>query len=170
MKKAMILLAVTFLLCGLALAGGKGAVNKIAMVVHDEADNEQEVGAEVGSLNLNTTANGILIVVVNMDDAIPLENDPDTEDIDEGTYDCRVWVDAAAPVTILDCLKVNANGQGTANVKVDLTDIVADGATEIWVKVAVRPWFDSVYPPSVFPTPSYVNGPEWPTEITVPLK
>ncbi len=140
----------------LGLAAPKGAVNKVAVVVHDEADNEQEVGAEVGSLILNTTANNVLIVVVNLDDAIPLEDDPLTENVDEGIYDCRIWVDAAvAKVTIVDCLKVNANGQGTATVKVDLTDIVTDDATEISVKVALRPWFNN---PTEYPTPSYVQG------------
>ncbi len=69
MKKALVLLAITCLLCGSALAGGKGAV-KADMVVHtDSATLEIPAGTVVGSVILNTTANKTLIVVVNLDNA-----------------------------------------------------------------------------------------------------
>jgi hypothetical protein len=56
------------------------------------------------------------------------------------------------------------NGQGTANYKVDLSNLILEEDTEITVKVVVRPSF------SPNTTPCYVNGPVWPTEIVVPLK
>ncbi|MHC4582307.1 MAG: hypothetical protein ACYS14_12700 [Planctomycetota bacterium] len=154
MKKLMILLTVSCLVCGLALAGGKGAV-KADMVVHtDSGTVEMPAGTVVGSVNLNTTAEGCLIVVVNLDDAV------------EGIYDSLVHINGTKILdqVAVDCLKVNAKGQGTANYKVDLGDIVADDDTEIEVKVVVRPSF------SPNTTPCYVNGPAWGTEIVVPLK
>jgi len=169
MKKAMILLAVTCALCGLALAAGKGAV-KADMVVHtDSGTEEMPAGTVVGSVNLNTTADGCLIVVVNLDDAAQPEDD-ETTDPDEGVYDSLVHINGTKVLdqVAVDCLKVNAKGQATANYKVDLAalpdGLIPDGATEIMVKVVVRPSF------SPNTTPCYVNGPAWPTEIAVPLK
>lgn len=155
MKKLIILLTVSCLICGLALAGGKGAV-KADMVVHsDSGTDEMPAGTVVGSVNLNTTAEGCLIVVVNLDDAA------------EGVYDSLVHINGTKILDQVaeDCLKVNAKGQGTANYKVDLGALdIPEDATEIEVKVVVRPSF------SPNTTPCYVNGPAWPTEIVVPLK
>lgn len=136
-------------------AASKGAV-KADMVVHtDSGTVEMPAGTVVGSVNLNTNAAGSLIVVVNLDDAV------------EGVYDSLVHINGVKILdqVAVDCLKVNANGQGTANYKVDLGAVaIANDATEISVKVVVRPSF------SPNTTPCYVNGPEWPTEIAVPLK
>ena len=155
MKRLMILLTVSCLICGLALAGGKGAV-KADMVVHtDTGTPEMPAGTVVGSVNLNTTAKACLIVVVNLDDAV------------EGVYDSLVHINGVKILdqVAVDCLKVNAKGQGTANYKVDLGAVdIPDGATEISVKVVVRPSF------SPNATPCYVNGPAWPAQIAVPLK
>ena len=171
MKKVMILLAVSFLVCGLALAGGKGAVNKIDMVVHtDSGTPEMPAGTVIGSANLNTTADNFLIVVVNLDDAVVPEDNPATLDVDEGIYDSLVWINGVKidGQIAVDCLKINAKGQGTANYKVDLgalpAGLIPDGATEINVSVVVRPSF------SPNTTPCYVNGPAWQTDIPVPLK
>lgn len=173
MKKIMILLAATSLLCGLALAGGNGAVKTDMVVYTDSGTDEVPAGTVIGSVNLNTTAAGTLIVVVNLDDAIPLEDDPDTEAVEDTVYDCRIWIkkidNTYISVDAVDCLKVNANGEGTTNVKVDLAALpegtIAVDATEIKVNVVVRPYFT----PSLG-TPGYVNGPQWRTDIVVPLK
>ena len=167
MRKAMISLATVCLLCGLAFAGGKGAV-KADMVVHtDSGTAEMPAGTVVGSVNLNTTASGTLIVVVNLDDAVQLQDDPLTEEEEDVLYDCRIRVNGEA-VDAVDCLKINANGEGTANVKVDLGALsegtIAEDDTEIEVSVVVRPSFG----PNT--TPCYVNGPAWQTLIPVPLK
>jgi len=148
-----------------ALADSRGAV-KTDMVVHDQViknvSNEDvaglPAGTVVGSVILNTTAKGYLIVVVNLDDAV------------EGVYDSLVHINGTKILdqVAVDCLKVNKKGQGTANYKVDLgalpAGLVADGDAEIEAKVVVRPSFS----PNTLPC--YVNGPAWPTEITVPLK
>lgn len=136
-----------------AFAASKGAV-KSDMVVHtDSGTPEMPAGTVVGSVVLNTTANRTLIVVVHMDEAT------------EGLYDSLVHINGTKIINqvAVDCLKVNAKGKGTANYKVDLNAIegIED---EISVKVVVRPHF------SPNTTPCYVNGPAWPTEITVPLK
>ncbi len=165
MRKALILLAATCLLCSFAFAGGKGAVNKVDMVIHTDSAAYGEPGTVVGSVILNTTANGTLIVVVNLDNALVPEDD-ETTDPDEGIYDSLVWINGVkiASQVAVDCLKVNARGQGTANYKVDLADIVGPDDTEIAVSVVVRPSFG----PNT--TPCYVNGPAWRTDIVVPLK
>lgn len=143
-----------------ALAASKGAV-KADMVVHtDSGTADMPAGTVVGSVVLNTTGSGYLIVVVNLDDASMAGN----------VYDSLVHING---VKILDqvaedILRVNKRGQATANYKVDLRalpeDLIAADATEISVKVVVRPTFD----PNT--TPCYVNGPVWPTDIVVPLK
>ena len=167
MKRLLILLCVAGLLAAIPLshvvfAASKGAVKADMVVNTDTVIPDMPPGTVVGSVNLNTTANGCLIVVVNLDDAVVIE----------GIYGCRIWVNKTSArieyIDAVDCLKVNANGQGTANCKVDLGDVpgvtIPDNATEISVNVVVRPSFT----PKT--TPCYVNGPKWPTEIVVPLK
>lgn len=160
MKRLLIFVCVAGLLAAIPLshvvfAASKGTV-KADMVVHtDTVIPGMPAGTVVGSANLNTTANGCLIVVVNLDDA------------DEGVYDSLVHINGTKILdqVAVDCLKVNANGQGAANYKVDIGALdIPDDATDISVKVVVRPSFDPRE------TPCYVNGPEWPTEIIVPLK
>jgi hypothetical protein len=120
MKKALVFLAITCLLCGLAFAGGKGAV-KADMVIHTDSAAYGTPGTVVGSVNLNTTAEGTLIVVVNLDNAAQPVDD-ETTDPDEGIYDSLVWINGVKieGQVAVDCLKVNAKGQGTANYQVDL--------------------------------------------------
>lgn len=189
MRKALILLAITCVLCGLAFAGGKGAV-KADMVVHTDSATDTDngdgsaglpAGTVVGSVNLNTNAAGMLIVVVNLDDAVQLLDDPETEVVEDTLYDSRIWIngdddetnDDDVYVDVVDCLKVNAQGQGTANCKIDLGALpegtIAEDAAELKVSVVVRPYF---LPKGQTQTgkPCYVNGPAWKTNILVPLK
>lgn len=171
MKKVLLTIILAMLLVAAfatpALAA-EGAV-KADMVVHtDSGTDEMPAGTMVGSVILNTTASGWLIVVVNLDDAWMLEDDPDTADVDEGVYDSLVWINGqkVSDQVALDVLDVNHNGQATANYKVDLSMVDGIGAddTEIAVNVVVRPSFG----PNT--TPCYVNGPNWQTDIIVPLK
>ena len=106
MKKATIFLAIATLLCGLALAGGKGAV-QTDMVIHTDSAAYGDPGTVVGSANLNTTAAGVLIVVVNLDDGVQLVADDDPETDDDTLYDCRIRINGEV-VDVVDCLKVNA--------------------------------------------------------------
>ena len=161
MKRLIIVVCVAGLLAAIPLShvvfaapkgAPKGAV-KADMVVHtDSGTKKMPAGTVVGSVILNTTAKGCLIVVVHLDDAA------------KGVYDSLVHINGTKILNqvAVDCLKVNAKGKGTTNYKVDLGDL--GNATEISVKVVVRPSF------SPNTTPCYVNGPKWPTEIAVPLK
>ncbi len=160
MKKLLLIMSVVLILlmtvASPVSAKGMGAV-KVDMVVHtDSGTIEMPAGTVVGSVILNTTANGRLIVVVNLDDAV------------KGVYDSLVHINGVKILdqVAVDYLKVNAKGQGTANYKVDLStvDSIPDGATEISVSVVVRPSF------SPNTTPCYVNGPNWKTVILVPMK
>lgn len=155
MKRLIIVVCVAGLLAAIPLSHvvfaaskGKGAVKADMVVLNTK-------GMPAGTVVLNTTANGCLIVVVNLDDAV------------KGVYDSLVHINGVKILNqvAVDCLKVNARGQGTANYKVDLGAVsIPEEATEISVKVVVRPSF------SPNTTPCYVNGPNWPTEIDVPLK
>jgi len=156
MKKVLIAISLTLVLVIAlavpAFAGGKGAVST-DMVIHTDSSAYGQPGTVIGSAILNTTASGCLIVVVNLDDAEPIAD-----------YDLRIRVNDVI-CDVVDCLKVNAKGQGTANVKVDLLALdIADDATEIGVTIVVRQSFG----PNT--TPCYVNGPQWKTKIMVPLK
>jgi hypothetical protein len=160
MKRLIVVLCVVGFIVALPMsrvvfAASKGAV-KADMVVHtDTGTPEMPAGTVVGSVILNTTAKGCLIVVVNLDDGV------------KGVYDSLVHINGTKIIdqVAVDCLKVNAKGQGTANYKVDLAEVdIPEGATAILVKVVVRPSFG----PNT--TPCYVNGPKWPTEVAVPLK
>ena len=162
MKKALLALSLCAVLvvafAAPVLAAPKGAV-KADMVVHtDSGTAEMPAGTVVGSVILNTTGNGYLIVVVNLDEA----------SMDGNAYDSLVHINGTKITGQVaeDILVVNDQGQATANYKVDLSLVagIDPGDSSINVKVSVRPHF------SGHPVPCYVNGPSWPTEIVVPLK
>ncbi len=161
MKRILILILLCLVLVMVfstpVFAGSKGAV-KADMVVHSDSGTvEMPAGTVVGSIILNTTGDGHLIAVVNLDDATLIGV----------AYDSLVHINGAKVLdqTAVDCLRVNIQGQATANYKVDLITLnIPDEATAINVSVVVRPQFS----PNL--TPCYVNGPVWKTEIVVPLK
>jgi hypothetical protein len=102
----------------------------------------------LGSVTLNTTASGKLVVVINVDSI------PDLED-----YDVRVHINNSYKPIFEDVLSTNAKGQGNAQVKVDVSSF--SGET-ISVDVVLRPHFD----PNGWPC--YTTN--WPTDVVVPLK
>ena len=160
MKKLFLGLLMSSLLLGLIAspvsAASKGAV-KADMVLHTDSGAYGTVGEVVGSVILNTTGNGQLIVVVNLDDA-NLVGSP---------YDSLVWINGVKIIAqeAIDVLKVNDQGQATANYKVDLEAAGVDlDSGSIAVKVVVRPGFS----PNLYPC--YVQGPNFNTAIDVPLK
>lgn len=112
----------------------------------------------VGSVILNTTASGSLIVVIKID-AVPNLDD----------YDVRVHINRGSlnyinPI-FEDVLNTNAKGNGNAQVKVNLLDENGDplySGETIRVRVVLRPSFD----PNT--TPCYTTN--WPTDVIVPLK
>jgi len=132
----------------------RGAV-KADLTYYDPAAPDG-VDPVVGSVILNTTASGSLIVVINMDTI------PDLDD-----YDVRVHItDDDGPkvyFTFEDVLSTNRKGNGNAQVKVNLLDEDGDplftGQT-IGVDVVLRPSFPG--------TPCYTT--DWPTDVIVPLK
>ena len=130
----------------------KGAV-KADLRYYDPA---APVGVDpvVGSVILNTTASGSLIVVINIDTI------PDLED-----YDVRVHINGVYKPIFVDVLSTNAKGNGNAKVKVNLLDESGDprftGPT-IGVDVVLRPSF------SPNTTPCYTTN--WPIDVIVPLK
>jgi len=130
----------------------KGAV-KADLTVFQQDTGELPKGTVVGSVVLNTTANGDLIVVINMD-AVPGIED----------YDVRVWINypAYAPYTFEDVLNTNAKGNGNAQVKLSLEESVYN-ADNVKVSVVLRPYF-SPY----LGTPCYTTN--WPVDVIVPLK
>lgn len=163
MKKVIVfslVLAIMISLVGITVEAksdsAKGAV-KADLTYYDPAA-PPEVDPVVGSVILNTTASGSLIVVINIDAV------PNLED-----YDVRVHIiDKYGPkyfFTFKDVLSTNAKGNGNANVKVNLLDENGDprftGST-IGVDVVLRPSFD----PNG--TPCYTTN--WPTDVRVPLK
>jgi len=130
----------------------KGAV-KADLTYYDPAAPDG-VDPIVGSVILNTTASGSLIVVINLDTI------PDLED-----YDVRVHINGVYKPIFEDVLSTNAKGNGNAQVKVNLLDENGDprftGPT-IGVDVVLRPSFN----PNT--KPCYTTN--WPTDVIVPLK
>ena len=144
------------------------AVSLVAVPVYAKSDNAKGAvkadlaeyfgggssGDVVGSVILNTTASGMLIVVINMDTI------PNLED-----YDVRVHINGVYKPIFEDVLNTNANGNGNAQVKVNLLDENGDprftGPT-IGVDVVLRPSF------SPNTTPCYTTN--WPADVIVPLK
>lgn len=157
MKKIFIGLLMASLLLGLIAspvsAASKGAV-KTDLTVYQKGSGDIPVGTVVGSAVLNSTANGILNVLVNIDSV------PNMVD-----YDIRVWVDRAANpttyATFVDVLDTNAQGQGNASVKVDLSQFNITGAA-ISVIVVLRPSM------ALQTQPCYTT--DWPNGVLVPLK
>ena len=108
----------------------------------------------VGSVNLNTTADGTLIVVIKID-AVPNLDD----------YAARIHINNSYKPIFEDVLSTNTKGNGVGQIKVNLLD--ADGnpmftGDSISVDVVLRPSFN----PKT--TPSYTTN--WPTDVIVPLK
>ncbi len=134
----------------------KGAV-KADLTVYEQGDGDLTKDTVMGSVILNTTASGSLIVVIKID-AVPNLDD----------YDVRVHINRSSPNYINpifeDVLNTNAKGNGNAQVKVNLLDEnggpLYSGET-IRVRVVLRPSFPNT-------TPSYTTN--WPTDVIVPLK
>ena len=152
MKKLLIVsVAIAVIAClvaGPAFAApgnGIGAV-KADLTYYDPAAGPG-VDPVVGSVILNTTASGILIVNINID-TVCLED-----------YDVRVHINNSYKPIFEDVLSTNAKGQGNAQVKVDVSSFVGDSIT---VDVVLRPSF------SPNTTPCYTTN--WPTDVIVPLK
>ncbi len=159
MKKFMILAIVLVMAVSLVAVpvyaksdSAKGAV-KADLTYHDPA---APVGVDpvVGSVILNTTASGSLIVVVKV------RTIPDLED-----YDVKVHINGVYKPVFEDVLSTNAKGNGNTQVKVNLLDENGDprftGST-IAVDVVLRPSF------SPNTKPCYTTN--WPTDVIVPLK
>ena len=161
MKKLIVfslVLAIMISLVGITVEAksdnAKGAVKADLTVFYGTG---QPAGPVVGSVILNTTASGSLIVVINIDTI------PDLED-----YDVRVHINRGPDVhnpIFEDVLSTNAKGNGNAQVKVNLLDETGDpcftGPT-IGVDVVLR----SSFSPNT--TPCYTTN--WPTDVIVPLK
>ncbi len=163
MKKLIVfslVLAIMISLVGIPVEAksdsAKGAV-KADLRYYDPAAPDG-VDPVVGSVILNTTASGSLIIVINIDTI------PDLED-----YDVRVHIiDEYGPkyfFTFEDVLSTNAKGNGNAKVKVNLLDESGNprftGPT-IGVDVVLR----SSFSPNT--TPCYTTN--WPNDVIVPLK
>lgn len=111
-----------------APGNGNGAVKVDLWQIHGPTPD-----SVVGSVVMNTTASGELIVVVNID-TVPDQGADNVQPPLTG-YDVRVWINGV-PTTVSDVLSTNANGQGNATVKVALGDYGA--ATDITVNIVVR--------------------------------
>lgn len=130
MKKAISIVAIVamFTLVFPVLAGGNGAVK------YDLMQYGPPLADPVGSVVLNTTANGYLIAVVNIDEMPDLDN-----------WDVKIVV---RPSTCYgayneifdDVLDTNAKGQGNATVKMQLMDysVCNPAVDEIEVIVLIR--------------------------------
>ena len=111
MKKAMILLAVTCILCGLAFAGGNGAVKAPLVDREDTADPPTPVGFLVATVAATPKANVTISVK---------GGEPDTE------YD--VWIKVNGdnltwPGDPSTTLSTNKQGQGNAHVVITPEDV-----------------------------------------------
>lgn len=131
----------------------KGAV-KADLTVLQQGSGGLIVGTLVGSVNLNTTADGTLIVVIKID-AVPNLDD----------YAARIHINNSYKPIFEDVLSTNTKGNGVGQIKVNLLD--ANGnpmftGDSISVDVVLRPSFN----PGT--TPSYTTN--WPTDVIVPLK
>jgi len=130
----------------------KGAV-KADLTYYDPA---APVGVDpvVGSVILNTTASGSLIVVIKIDAVRNLDD-----------YGVRVHINGVYKPIFEDVLSTNAKSNGNAQVKVNLLDENGDprftGPT-LGVDVVLRPSFN----PNT--KPCYTTN--WPTDVIVPLK
>jgi hypothetical protein len=131
MKKgliAVILALVLIIVLAIPAFAGKGAVKVDLWQIHGPTDNQI-----VGSVVMNTTASGCLIVVVNIDTVPDQGADAVTPPLED--YDVRVFIEGS-PTTFDDVFSTNANGQGNATVKVPLGDY--GEADEIMVNIVIR--------------------------------
>lgn len=106
MKKAMILLALTCVLCGLALANGNGAQKVDLFTAPIAADSEV-----VGWVIFNVNAEGVVIAEVHLNDG------------EEGTYIVRLNRgdnDSYVANVDEDTVTVNKAGKGNAHLAGDL--------------------------------------------------
>ena len=112
-----------------------------------------ELGTEshiVGTVILNTTASGTLIVVIKVDDLPSLEN-----------YDVRVWVNPRDHYyTFEDVLSTNSQGKGTATLKVTLPDSLTGSTIGVWV----------VFRQSMAGQTMPCYSTNYPIQVIVPLK
>jgi len=116
----------------------------------------------VGSAFLNTTADGKLVVNLNMDTTPNLE---DYHVVVAVRYYPPPYTIPGDPPNVIgifsDVLDTNAKGQGNANVMVDLNPSPPPSNSSIWVAISVR---EDPPPP---PYPDYHN---MPPPVEVPLK
>ena len=104
----------------------------------------------VGSVVLNTTDEGILIVVIKVEDLPNLDN-----------YDVRVWVNPRDHYyTFEDVLSTNSKGKGTANLKVTLPDNLTGPTIGVWV----------VFRQSMAGQTMPCYSTNYPIQVIVPLK
>ena len=133
MKKLMILLTVSSLICGLAFAGGKGAI-KVDLCVSDSGTPVKPV---VGWVVFNVNANGVVIAEMHINDG------------EEGTYDVKLNADDDTPGGVenlaLVGVTINKAGKGNAHLSGDLGD-------NTQVRVNVLPVGASGQPNQIFTT------------------
>jgi hypothetical protein len=147
MKKGLIavslvlVLAMTFAVP--AFAGGKGAVNVALWNMRANPD------VIVGSVILNTTANGFLIVLINADEGANLED-----------WDVRITIEGVM-THFDDVLNTNAQGNGNVMLEVPLAESYP-GDT-----VTVNVWMSQDLPAAPSPAPLYETP--W-NQTEVPLK
>ena len=147
MKKGLIaaslvlILAMTF--AAPVFAGGNGAVKVDLWNMRADPD------ALVGSVILNTTANGFLIVLINVDEGANLAD-----------WDVRVMIEGVT-THFDDVLNTNAQGNGNVMLKVPLAESYP-GDT-----ITVNVWMSQDLPPAPLPDPLYETP--W-NQTEVPLK
>ncbi|MDY0356987.1 MAG: hypothetical protein RBR19_13985 [Sedimentisphaerales bacterium] len=136
MKKLMILIAVTSLLCGLAFANGNGA-QKVDLYV---SDNGAPVEPVVGWVIFNVNAEGIVIAQVHINKG------------EEGTYDARLnrGTDDSFDASVdVQPITVNKAGKGNAHLSGGLEtstqarlNILPEGATNQPNQIYTTGWVD----------------------------
>ena len=107
MKKLMILLTVSCLICGLTFAGGKGAIKVDLCESNNGTPNETVVGWVV----FNVNANGVVIAEMHINDG------------EEGTCDVKLNVNEPGNMNRdLEPVTINKAGKGNAHLSGDLDD------------------------------------------------
>jgi len=116
MKKSLIITALALVfLAGNAFAGGKGAV-------------KVDFDPNVGFVNLNTTASGMLIAAVHIDSGLPN---------DDYSVTVRVRYEDGSKDIFNDIATLTTNGQGRGNVQVQV-DINPPAGSNTLRRIAVR--------------------------------
>ena len=138
MKKAMILLAVTSLLCGLALGGPNGnGATKVDLYTSDDGAPVEPV---VGWVIFNVNAEGVVIAEMHLNDG------------EEGVYDVRLnrgTGDSFTELVELGTVTVNKAGKGNAHLSGDLAEstqarvnVLPEGATGQPSQLYTTGWID----------------------------